>query len=62
MFDPLYKETRVHSQLSVTAHAARYADMRATAERRRSQPRAARGRHLWRSRRSGAHLMRARAA
>ena len=62
MFDPLYKETRVHSHLSVTANAARYADMRATAERRRSQPRAPRARHLWRGRRSGAHLMRARAA
>jgi hypothetical protein len=61
MFDPLYKETRVHSHRSATANAARYADMRATAERRRSQPRAAR-RPLWRGRRSGAHLMRARAA
>jgi hypothetical protein len=62
MFDPLYKETRVHSHLSATANAARYADMRAAAERRRSQPRVARARHLWRGRRSGAHLMRARAA
>ena len=62
MFDPLYKETRVHPHLSATINAARYAEMRAAAERRRSQPRAARGRHLWRSRRAGAHLMRARAA
>jgi hypothetical protein len=62
MFDPLYKETRVHSHLSATANAARYADMRAAAERHRSQPRPTRARRLWRGRRSGAHLMRARAA
>jgi hypothetical protein len=62
MFDPLYKETRVHSQLSATLNAARYAEMRAYAERRRSQPRAARVRHLWRGRRAGSHVMRARAA
>jgi hypothetical protein len=62
MFDPLYKETRVHSQLSASLNAARYAEMRADAERRRSQPRNSRVRRLWRGRRSGAHLMRARAA
>jgi hypothetical protein len=62
MFDPLYKETRMHSHLSASANAARYADMRATAERHRSQPRPARARHLWRGRRAAFHLMRARAA
>jgi hypothetical protein len=62
MFDPSYKETRVHSHLSAAANAARYDDMRAAAERRRSQPRVARTRHLWRSRRSAPHQMRARAA
>jgi hypothetical protein len=62
MFDPLYKETRMHSHLTAAANAARYDDMRAVAERRRSQPRAARPRHLWRGRRAASHQMRARAA
>jgi hypothetical protein len=62
MFDPLYKENRVHPHLSIAANAARYDDMRAAAERHRSQPRVARARHLWRGRRAASHQMRARAA
>jgi hypothetical protein len=62
MFDPLYKETRMHPHLTAAVNASRYAEMRADAERRRSQPRAARARHLWRGRRAAPHQMRARAA
>ncbi|HEY7073846.1 MAG TPA: hypothetical protein VH418_00690 [Solirubrobacteraceae bacterium] len=62
MFDPLYKETRVHPHLTAAANAARYADLRADAERRRALPRASRARHLWRGRRAAWNQMRARAA
>ena len=59
MFDPLYKETRVHSHLSAAAHAARYDDMRAAAERRRRfAPRATRVRHMWRGRRAASLVVR----
>jgi hypothetical protein len=62
MFDPLYKETRMHSYLPAAATAAHYDDMRAQAERRRSVPRARRARFSRLVRRPASPHMRARAA
>jgi len=62
MFDPLHKETRVHPHLTAAVNASRYDEMRADAERRRSQPRTPRARRLSRGRRAAPHQMRARAA
>jgi hypothetical protein len=57
MFDQLYEETRMHPHISATIAAERYADFRATADRRRSSagsaaPRFGRVRAAWRGRRA----------